>query len=319
MCTVLVTGARGFIGGHLVKRLLGCGMRVRCLSREKSGGGAPGGAEAVQGDYVSGAGLREAVEGADIVFHLAGVTKALRRGDYWAGNVHAAESLARVADSVPRFVHISSLAAIGPSCGDEDVTETTKPHPVSEYGRSKLAGEQSVRRLLPAAVVVRPPVVYGPRDTDVFEMLRSINRGIELRIGRGERWFSAIYVDDLVEGLIATARSADAAGKTYFLTHPDAVSWSCFAATAAKLLHRRPRTVTLPVAAAYAAGCLAEAWSRTSRKPGILSRDKVREAAYSRWTCSAELARRELEFTAAVPLEEGMARAIAWYKQQGWL
>lgn len=319
MPTVLVTGARGFIGGHLVKRLTECGMRVRCLARRQSAGTSSADAETVAGDYVTGAGLREAVEGADIVIHLAGVTKALRGNDYYAGNVQAAESMARVSGAVARFVHVSSLAAVGPSPEGQDVTEATEPHPVSDYGRSKLQGEQAVRSLLPGAVVVRPPVVYGPRDTDVFEMLRSVDRGIDLRIGRGERWFSAIYVEDLVEGLIAAARSAGATGKVYFLTHPEPVSWTRFTATAAKLLDRHPRTVYLPRAAAFAAGCLAEGWSRATRKPGIISRDKVREAAYPRWTCSAELARRDLGFTAAVSLEEGMTKAIAWYKAEGWL
>src|SRR4051812_9690549 len=113
MPTVLVTGARGFIGGHLVKRLLGSGMRVRCLARKTADTDSAVNAEMVTGDYVSGAGLREAVEGADIVIHLAGVTKALRTADYYAGNVQAAESLARVAGGVARFVHVSSLAAVG--------------------------------------------------------------------------------------------------------------------------------------------------------------------------------------------------------------
>lgn len=319
MCTVLVTGAHGFIGGHLLKRLLGCGMRVRCLARKESRGASPGNVETVPGDYVSGAGLREAVVGADIVFHLAGVTKALRRGDYYAGNVQAAESMARAAGSVPRFVYVSSLAAVGPSPEGADVTEDTEPHPVSTYGRSKLAGEQAVRRLLPAAVIVRPPVVYGPRDTDVFEVLRGLNRGLDLRVGRAEKWFSAIYVEDLVVGLMAAAHCPGAAGNTYFLTHAEPLSWGRLAATAAQLLNRRPRKIRLPRSAAYAVGCLAECWSQLRRRPGIISREKIRESGFPRWTCSAERARRELGFTAATSLEEGMAKAIAWYKDEGWL
>ena len=90
-------------------------------------------------------------------------------------------------------------------------------------------------------------------------------------------------------------------------------------AATGKILNRRPRTIVLPRAAAFAAGCLAEAWSRVSRKPGIISRDKIREAAYARWTCSADRARRELGFTAATSIEEGVALSIAWYKEHGWL
>jgi nucleoside-diphosphate-sugar epimerase len=319
MPAALVTGSRGFIGGHLIQRLLASGMRVRCLVRGSGHGDICAGAEIVAGDYRTGEGLAEACAGIDVVFHLAGVTKALRRSDYESGNAVAAESMARAAASVPRFVHVSSLAAAGPSPAGEDLTEDAAPHPVSEYGRSKLAGEEAVRRLLPGAVVVRPPVVYGPRDTDVFEMIRSVARGVDLRIGRGERWFSAIFVADLVEGLVAAAQSPKAAGRIYFLAHREPVSWTRFTAAAAKLLARQPRTIVLPRAAAFAAGCLAEGWSRVSRKPGILSRDKIREAAHPRWTCSPERAGRELGFTASTSLEDGLAATIAWYKDQRWL
>src|SRR5579862_4423512 len=106
--TVLVTGASGFIGSHLVKRLTEGGARVRCLTR---GAGALPGVETVRGDYASGAGLQEAVAGVEVVYHLAGVTKAPRRADYFTGNAEATENLARRCAGVPRFVHVSSLAA----------------------------------------------------------------------------------------------------------------------------------------------------------------------------------------------------------------
>jgi nucleoside-diphosphate-sugar epimerase len=122
-----------------------------------------------------------------------------------------------------------------------------------------------------------------------------------------------------VEGLLAAAQCPGAAGRVYFLAHPEPVSWTRFTATAAQLLGRRPRTIVLPRAAAWGAGCVAEFWSRLSRKPGIISRDKILEAAHPRWTCSPERARRELGFTAGTPLETGMAASIAWYKEHGWL
>jgi len=317
MFTALVTGASGFIGSHLVERLLQGGARVRCLTRSARASGGP--TELVCADYATGAGLREAVAGVDVVFHLAGVTKALRMRDYYSGNAQAVGNLARAAVSAPRFVHVSSLAAVGPCTGGTDVDEDTAPHPVSEYGRSNLGGEQAVRRRLPQAVIVRPRVVYGPRDTDVFEMLRGLARGVDLRIGREERWFSAIYVADLVDGLLAAAQCPKAPGRAYFLAHGEAVSWSGFAASAAKLLGRRARKIVAPWSAAYAIGWMAEWWSRARGQAGIISRDKVREAAYPRWTCSARRARAELGFVAPTSLEDGLARAVAWYREQGWL
>ncbi len=225
---ILVTGGTGFIGSHLLERLSAERIPARCLVRPKAGRSAlPAPIQMVTGDLAEGAGIMEALEDVDTVIHLAGVTAALRDEDYRTGNVRATEGLARaLAQRKVRLVHVSSLAAIGPSPDGTPVTEEAEPHPLTSYGRSKLEAEQVVRRLVPEAVIVRPPVVYGPRDTAVIEILKPIARGIALEIAGGERWFSAIYVKDLVEGLVAVARAPQAAGRTYFLAHPTTVTWS---------------------------------------------------------------------------------------------
>jgi dihydroflavonol-4-reductase len=318
--TVLVTGATGFIGSHLVERLLPLAGRLRCLARHSSSvERIPSDVELVRADLFSGEGVHAALSGVDTVFHLAGVTKTLDPRQYHAGNVTAAETLARAAGGVTRFVHVSSLAAAGPAAEDMPLTEESAPHPVSRYGTSKLAGEEAIRHILPDAVIVRPPVVYGPRDTDVYEMLRALHRGWDVRISREERWFSAIYVSDLVDGLIAAATAVAAPGKIYFLAHPEPVSWTVFSSTAAKLLNRTPRKIVFPRQAAHAAGWLGELCSYVSGKPGILSRDKVAEAAYPCWTCATARACRDLGFRAKTPVAEGLALTLAWYRENGWL
>ena len=207
---ILVTGGTGFIGTHLLEKLVSQGKAVRALVRRASVPRVlPAGVETVYGDLASGAGLTDALHGVDTVIHLAGVTKALRAEDYYSGNVRATEQLAHaIAGRDVRLVHVSSLAAIGPSTAGIPVGEDAEPHPLTHYGKSKLEAERVVRDLLPDAVIVRPPVVYGPRDTDVFQLLKSISRGLVLEIAGGERWFSAIYVKDLVEGLLAAAAHA---------------------------------------------------------------------------------------------------------------
>jgi nucleoside-diphosphate-sugar epimerase len=315
---LLVTGATGFIGGHLIENVDGA---VRCLVRRSvSLPGGRGSVSSVRGDLATGAGLDEALDGVDTVIHLAGATKALRPDDYYAGNALATENLARrAAGRGIRFVHVSSLAAAGPSVGGAAVTEDDPPHPVSHYGRSKLEAEQIVRALLPDAVIVRPPVVYGPRDTDVFRMLQSVARGLSVQIGGGDRWFSAIYVKDLVEGILAAARAPQAAGRTYFLSHPKPSTWDGLATIAGRVMNRRPLRLSLPVPAAVAVGWCAELWARATGKPGIVSRDKIAEARCERWTCDAGRAARELGFEARTPLEDGLARSLAWYKETGWI
>ncbi|HLH19878.1 MAG TPA: NAD(P)-dependent oxidoreductase [Bryobacteraceae bacterium] len=313
---LLVTGGTGFIGSHLLERI---GRPARALVRRRAVR-LPEGIEAAPGDLVSGAGLEEALDGVDTIIHLAGTTKALRKGDYYDGNVRAAENLARAAAGRGiHFVHVSSLAAAGPSRDGAPVREDDGERPVSEYGRSKLEGERAVRARLPEAVIVRPPVVYGPRDTDVFQFLKSVSRGVWLEVAGGPRWFSSIYVEDLVEGLLAAAGARQAAGRTYFLSHAKACTWGEFADTAARLLGTRARRAPLPAAAAWAAAYGAEMWARATGRPGILSRDKIAEARCRYWTCDASRAASELGFQARTSLDDGLARTLAWYKEAGWL
>jgi nucleoside-diphosphate-sugar epimerase len=318
---ILVTGGTGFIGSHLLQKLSSLGEPARVLARPRRHARRfPTGVQAFEGDLSSGRGLVDALSGADTVIHLAGVTKALNPREYYAGNAEATENLVRALQGRSvRLVHISSLAAIGPSQGHAPVQEDAEPHPVSDYGKSKLEAERIVRSLAPDAVIVRPPVVYGPRDTDVFQLLKSISKGLVLEIAGGERWFSAIYVEDLVEGLIAAARAPRAAGRAYFLTNSKPASWSELAAIAAGIMRRRPRVLRVPVAAAYSVAYCAELWSRVSRVPGILSRDKVAEALCTAWICDHRRAAEELHFEATTPLASGLAKTLAWYREAGWL
>lgn len=314
---VLVTGGSGFIGSHLVDALCGQGETVRCLLRRKTGAQNY---EKVYGDLVSGAGLDDALRGVETVIHLAGVTKALSKAEFYAGNQRASENLARaVAKRNIRLVHVSSLAAIGPSRDGNPVAEDAEPHPLTHYGKSKLAAERVVLALVPEAVVARPPVVYGPRDTDVFQFFRSVAKGLVVQIAGAERFFSAIYVKDLVEGLLAAASAPLAKGRTYFLAHAKIVSWSQFIAAAAGVMGSRPRVVQIPAPVACAAGYCAECWSRLTGKPGIVSREKVKEAMCRHWTCQTQRATQELGFEARTPLETGIAETLAWYKEAGWL
>jgi nucleoside-diphosphate-sugar epimerase len=250
------------------------------------------------------------------------VTKALTPEDYHSGNVIGTRNLVRaiVAEHRPvRLVHVSSLAAVGPSPDGTPVDEQTTPHPFTHYGMAKLAGEILVRQEYSEAVILRPPVVYGPRDTDVFRILKPLAKGWAVEIGGGDRWFSAIYVRDLAAGLIAVARSPRAAGQTYFIAHPAAVSWKEFSAVATSLMNIRPRSLTLPFWLARAAGSFAEMGARLTRKPSIISRDKVADAACRWWLCDSSRFAREIGFSADTGIEAGLRETLIWYKGAGWL
>jgi nucleoside-diphosphate-sugar epimerase len=312
----LVTGATGFIGSHLVEQLCASGLPVRALVRRVDRDWP---CPTARCDLVTGRGLEDALNGVDTVIHLAGATKALAPEDFRLANVRAAANLARAVGKLPvRLVHVSSLAAVGPSPDGTPIDEDTLPHPVSHYGRSKLEGERVVREIKPDAVIVRPPVVYGPADTGVFRILKSISQGWTLQIGGGERRFSAVYVDDLVDGLIRAAANAPA-GRTYFMAHPQPNSWTSLASAAARIMGVKARLVRVPLPAAYAVGFCAEIWSHVTRRPGIVSRDKIAEAQCAYWVCDSRRAAAELGWEAATSLAAGLARTLAWYKEAGWI
>lgn len=317
----LVTGGTGFIGGHLLEKLIMLGEPVRCLVRPSALlRRLPSGVEECPGDLASGEGLERALAEVDTVIHLAGVTKALRPVDYRRGNALATGNLLRaLGRRAARLVHVSSLAAIGPSPDGTPLNEDAEPHPLTHYGRSKLEAERLVKDLAPEAVIVRPPVVYGPRDTDVFRLLKSIANGVALEIAGPERWISMIYVADLVEGILAAARVPRAAGRAYFLAYPNPATWSVLRDTAARIMGRRPRVLRIPATAARGVGYCAEMWSRIQGKPSIVSREKIAEAECRWWTVDTRRAAAELGFEARTSLDEGLAATLAWYKEAGWL
>ena len=318
---ILLTGSTGFVGSHVLEKLRSRGEAVRCLVRPSTDTRRlPAGIELAPADLATGNGIDRALAGVDAVIHVAGVTKALSPADYFAANAGATENLARALHGRSiRLVHVSSLAAIGPGSDGHPVDENTLPHPVSTYGRSKLQGEKIARSLVPDTVIIRPPVVYGPRDTDVFQILQAVCRGLVVEIAGGERWFSDIYVEDLADGLCMAARAPQAAGGTFFLAHRDPVSWRQLGVTAGQIMGRRPRTLRVPIYAANSIAFFNEIWSRISQNPAIISREKVAEACCRFWTCDPARAAADFAFEAPTPVAAGLAKTLAWYKEAGWL
>lgn len=327
---VLVTGASGFIGGAVAELLAARGDRVRALVRPASRTDALRalGAELAPGDVGDPAALRQAVLGCDAVVHLAGAVKALRDRDLFQANGEGTRQVAAAcaaAPRPPRLVYVSSLAAAGPSRAGRSRTEDDAPEPVSRYGESKLAGERAVRAAAGAvpASIVRPPIVYGPGDRELMpQLLRMARAGVVVRAGFAEKRFSVIHVADLARGVLDVldrGRTVGAVGGegTYFFEDGTDRSWDEIALAACDALGRRARVVALPEAVSALAAAASSALAALTQRPSILSLDKVREMRETAWTCSSERARRELGWAPRLPLPEGMADAVSWFRERG--
>lgn len=322
----LVTGARGFIGSFLVETLIQDGVKVRCLLRSTESGWLQGlDYEQVTGDITVPESLPSAVENIDIIYHLAGCTKAVTRRQYDHINAGGARNLLEATlacnSQIKRFILVSSLAAAGPSRDGTPLSESDHPRPVSDYGRSKLKSEETARFFIDKLpiTILRPPAVYGPRDTDVYSYFKYAKMGIRPMLGGGPRSASFIYVKDLVAGIVTAAKASAAVGQTYYLCDDKAYTWDELGLTIAQALDVKTRKLPVPLPLAWPIAAIADGVARLSNRPSILSLDKFRELKMNHWICSNEKAKREFGFLTRHTLQQGIAETAKWYQKHGWL
>jgi nucleoside-diphosphate-sugar epimerase len=336
MARVLVTGGTGFIGRHLVRRLAGRGDQVRCLVRsperalQTAGPDAPA-VEYVRGDVTAPDSLAAAAAGMEVVYHLAGATLPLRRSDYQEVNAEGTRRLAEVCarqPTPPTFVYVSSLAAAGPATDDHPLTEDCPLHPVSEYGRSKLAAERYLHSLagkLPVTIL-RPPGVFGPGDPYTVKLFRLARWGIMFVPGRRLFRLSWIDVADLVEAMILAAGrgrrlAADRADEgVYFVALDERPSVVELTQLLAEIVDRRRlRILHVPVALGWLGAHINDLRGRLTARAYWLNPDKLREALAGSWICDPSRAKRELGFACRTDLAGGLRAASRWYHDHGWL
>jgi len=337
MSLAFVTGGSGFIGSNLVEHLIRQGWRVRCLVRKASSVDVlkRAGADLVIGAVDQPESLRAAMEGVDVVYHVAGLTCALSYEELLHVNRDGVEHVVAAAaarPNPPTVVVVSSIAAGGPATRGQVRLESDPPKPISQYGETKLAGERVASQLAGHVplTVVRPGVVFGPRDygqLSLFNMLRRFR--FHPVPGSKDPPLSYIYVDDLSEVLMRAAEkgrrvpppSRSVAGEgVYHGVVSEYPTWADWGKMIRPML-RRPFAPVIRIphpVPLFAARCN-EVMQRVRGKPDMFNRDKIRESQVDSWACSAAAIEHDLGFVPPKTLSERLQETVDWYKANRWL
>ena len=320
---VFITGAAGCIGSALTKRLSAEGAQVVALVRDPLRAAhisALPGVEIIAGDLFAREAITQAMRGCDTVFHLAAKVHASEREarqtpeDFIRINVEGTRCVleAAIENGIASFVFFSTVAVYPES--DDELNEQTPPAPVTPYGQSKLAAERLVQSRAAQtgmhAVVLRPAVVYGPRDRgNVSRLIETIRRKRFFIIGDGTNRKSMVAVENVVDAALLVAGDERARGQIYNICDERSYTLNEIAATIAEAVGRKPQFPRLPLSVAMLMGRLADAVSRVSRMNLPLSADRVRKLAGNTRYSAAKI-ERELGFRPGVELKQSVAHLL---------
>jgi nucleoside-diphosphate-sugar epimerase len=325
--TAVVTGANGFVGSHLVDLLLEKEFKVKCLVRKTSDLKWLRGKEVeiIDCGLFDVEGMKTTFKGANYIFHVAGVVKSKSPEGYYKGNVETTKNILNAClstkDSIKKIVIVSSLTACGPSIDGKPVNEETDPHPITTYGKSKLAQEktaQSFMNELPITIC-RAHAVYGERDTEIFIFFQTFNKGLMTTVGLKDKYLGLIHVKDLVNGLYLAAISEKSTGQIYFISSEETYNWKMVGDVTSKILGKRPIKVKVPHFIVYNVAAIAQFFAMFSSKPATLNLEKARDLVQPFWICDVTKAVQQLGFRQQMSIEEGIKRTYDWYKLMGWL
>jgi len=321
---ILITGANGFVGSHIVEELTANNYEVICAVRKNSDlkwiNNRP--VKLKYGTLNDKTFLKEIISETDIVIHCAGVVRALTWDTYNDVNVTGTKNIIETVlennKNLKKFIFISSQAAMGPSFEDKTRKIGDIETPVSDYGKSKLLAEQEVKKLkgIVPYCILRPAAVYGPRDKDIFAFFNMVNKHIAPKTVK-EHLIQLVFVKDIAKIVIKTINNPVSDNKIYYLADGKIYSWQNVADTIAG--SNGIKTVSVPLFDFIfkTAGNIFEFISFIVKKPQVLNRQKITEMLQKAWVCDNSQTLKDLDFTFE-NLENGSKITYNWYLKNKW-
>lgn len=325
---VLITGASGFVGFHLIEAALAKGLDVYAAVRKSSDIKhlATYNVTYTYLDFTNVDSLEKELKEKqyDFIIHAAGTTKAKNEEEYNRVNasytVNLARAVAKNGTGLKKIIFVSSLAALGPlNLADELITEKTLPEPVTAYGKSKLLAEQQLAELDLPLIVLRPTAVYGSRDKDIFIILKTFSKGVEPYIGRKDQQLSFVYVKDLALVSVNALFTEKTANGIYNITDGNCYTRYEMANITKNVLSKKTLKFHLPLQLVRSLAVLLETTYGLFGKTPALNVEKLNELTAVNWCCNIEKARKNLNYNPAYNLQHGLKEALEWYKLNQWL
>ena len=324
---ILITGASGFVGSWLVEEALERGLEVYAGIRSSSSKQwlTDQRIKFLSLDLSDLDGLSETINQHQFqyVIHNAGLTKALKASDLFKVNAQYAKNLAIASkgEHLKKFVLMSSMAAYGTADYQASgvVSNTSTPHPITSYGKSKLRAERLLREISDLPLLIfRPTGIFGPRESDFLQLFQSIKKGLALSIGFTEQKLSLIYIKDL-KRVIIDGTLSDHKNKAYFVSDGRIYPSTHFNKLIAKHLGKSPFHIRVPLPLVSVLATLSDMGAALNKKPNILSRDKLPEIKSRNLDCDISNLVSDMNFQPRYSLEEAIKETANWYIEQQWI
>jgi dihydroflavonol-4-reductase len=327
---IVITGSSGFIGKNLMEEVERrfSEAEILCLVRNSKNLTSRNRIKFLEVDYLDRESLLNCIafEQVDYVYHVAGVTKSVSKKGFWEGNVlptkHLLETLVRRNTIPKRFILVSSQTASGASRNRDHYRREDEPeNPLELYGQSKLEAERQLREYVHTIpfTIISPAGVYGPWDTDFYNIFKMTKYDINIFAGNKNQVVSLVYVKDLVKAIVDASLSKNAEYQKYFICNDEPKSWEEIQNTIFNSVGRKKVDINIPLPIINALSYVGSCYSTIVRKPILLNRNKVRLLKSEYWIFSNQKAKTDFSFSCNHSFVEGIKETYDWYKEHHWL
>lgn len=324
---ILVTGANGFLGSHIAESLLKKGYPVVCLVRKESNkrwlSEIIDKVEVRYSDFLYPETLKNNFDDIDVVIHAAGLTNTFDWHNYYLVNFLGTKNILKAcleAGKISKFIYISSHTASGPSPTDDVKHENSPTKPVSHLGKSKLLAEEEAMKYISNfnVVILRPTVIYGPRDFNLLPLFKFAKKGFFVRFGDLNRIVNLCYIDDFVDGVLKVLDAKLCSGELYYIGGNNEFFYE-IKDTLSKVVNKKLKDVLIPRYLVTITALFYEIIGRLTKTNYALNRDRVLDLLQQNWGITCEKAKRDLNYIPKTALLTGLEKTMLWYQKNNLL